>query len=98
MISNEITKLTLGISIKLPIKTEQQTVILGLESAPEGDSESLKISDGSRPLARTAAYWRRSILSALRRSAIKVVKRRKWWSASWGPGEASGWYCTPKTG
>jgi hypothetical protein len=78
MIGNEITELTLGISIKLSSEMEQQTVILGLESAPEGDSESLKISDGSRPLARTAAYWRRSILSALRRSAIKVVKRRKW--------------------
>ena len=98
MIGNEITELTLGISIKLSSEMEQQTVILGLESAPEGDSESLKISDGSAPLAQTAAYWRRSILSILRRSAIKVVKRLKWWSASWGPGEASGWYCTPNAG
>ena len=27
-----------------------------------------------------------------RRSAIRATNRPKWWSASWGPGLASGWY------
>ena len=77
MLCNEFTELPLGISVQLTGEVEEQTLILGLESAPERDSESLKISDGSRPLERAAAYERRPILSALRRCAIRLVYWRQ---------------------
>lgn len=47
-----------------------------------------------------AAVWNRSITSAGSgcRDCIIQMKQSKRYAESWGPGDASGWYCTAKTG
>ena len=105
---HELRKLFVGIGIKLARELEQHALGPPFIAAPQGYRQSLQIVDRSKPLGRIRGKCsernrqchnrNRTWAKAQRRWAIKSAKRAKWWSASWGPGLASGWYCTPNTG
>ena len=88
-------ELLFGIGIKLSGEVEHQTSIPLLEAASEGNGQSLQFADGFsswKTSGREFSVAGRRQPPPERRSDIKVTNLAKWWSASWGPGLASGWY------